>query len=338
MLLDYGFRRFGMSFKVSGAMIHGELRFLGLLVRTVLRFKTEEKFFGAQNLVRKKLVGRKSKKILCEEKTIVSKDGTELRLCIYKPLQAKSGKVPGLLWLHGGGYALGVPEMDIAYMEKLIGAADCVIVSPDYRVSQTAPYPAALEDSYSALLWMKENAESLGIRDDQLFVGGNSAGGGLTAALTLYARDKGEVSIAFQMPLYPMLDDRMINNSAKDNKAPVWDSVSNAIAWKMYLGDFYATDKVPKYASPSRETDYSGIPPTYTFVGTIECFYDETVTYIDNLRNAGVNAKVDEYEGCFHAFDQFGKRTKIGKMATEKFLSEFVYAVEHYFSSQGDKT
>lgn len=71
-----------------------------------------------------------------------------------------------------------------------------------------APFPAALEDCYLALLWLKENGEKYGMRRDKIFVGGNSAGGGMTAALTLYARDKGEVNIAFQMPLYPMLDDR----------------------------------------------------------------------------------------------------------------------------------
>jgi len=181
---------------------------------------------------------------------------------------------------------------------------------------------------------MKQNAKALGIRDDQIFVGGNSAGGGLAAATTLYARDKGEVNIAFQMPLYPMLDDRMITESSRDNDAPVWDSISNAIAWKMYLGALHGTDKITKYAAPARETDYSGLPPTYTFVGTIEVFHDEVITYANNLRNAGVSVKIDVYEGCFHAFDQFGRQTKIGKDAIKNLLQEFVYAVDHYFAKQ----
>lgn len=93
------------------------------------------------------------------------------------------------------------------------------------------------------------------MRRDKIFVGGNSAGGGMTAALTLYARDKGEVNIAFQMPLYPMLDDRPTKTS-KNNDAPVWNTKSNIAAWKLYLGDDYGTDRVSKYAAPARETDF----------------------------------------------------------------------------------
>jgi acetyl esterase/lipase len=319
--------------RISNKMIHRELRFLGRIVRIFLRFTHEKQFKIAQKFIDKIFIGKKSKKIICEEKIIKNNEGGELRLCIYKPLRP-TGSLPGVLWLHGGGYAIEVPEMDIFYMERLIEAAGCIIVSPDYRLSQKQPYPAALEDSYAALCWLKQNAEKLGVRNDQIFVGGNSAGGGLTAATALYARDKGEVNIAFQMPLYPMLDDRMITESAKDNNAPVWDSVSNTVAWKMYLGTLYGTDNVPQYAAPARETNYSGLPPAYTFVGTVEAFYDETVTYINNLRNAGVPVKIDVYEGCFHAFDQFAKGTNIGKAALKNWLQEFVYAVGHYFAKQ----
>src|SRR5690606_30824760 len=132
--------------------------------------------------------------------------------------------VPGVLWIHGGGYAQGVPEMSHDMYRQLIGTRDCVIVAPDYRLSIDAPYPAALEDCYEVLLWMKDHAQELGIRSDQLMVGGESAGGGLTAALAMYARDRGEVNLAFQMPLYPMIDDRMVTESAGDNNAYVWNS------------------------------------------------------------------------------------------------------------------
>lgn len=98
------------------------------------------------------------------------------------------------------------------------------------------------------------------MRRDKIFVGGNSAGGGMTAALTLYARDRGEVNIAFQMPLYPMLDDRPTETS-KNNDAPVWNTKSNIAAWELYLGGDYGTDRVSKYAAPARETDFSGLPP-----------------------------------------------------------------------------
>ena len=131
-----------------------------------------------------------------------------------------------------------------------------------------------------------------------------------------------------------MLDDRMITESSRDNNAPVWDSVSNKIAWKMYLGKLYGTDKIPKYAAPARETDYSGLPPAYTFVGTIEAFHDETAAYFNMLGNAGVPVKINEYKGCYHGFDKFGKRTKPGKEAMDNFLGEFIFAVNNYFAKQ----
>ena len=133
------------------------------------------------------------------------------------------------------------------------------------------------------------------MRRDKIFVGGNSAGGGMTAALTLYARDRGEVNIAFQMPLYPMLDDRPTKTS-KNNDAPVWNTKSNIAAWKLYLGDDYGTDMVSKYAAPARETDFSGLPPTLTFIGSIDPFLAETKSYVEALRAAGVPVEFRIFE------------------------------------------
>src|SRR3546814_1812257 len=112
---------------------------------------------------------------------------------------------------------MGTPEQDITTCRRLITAQPCVIVASDYRLGIEAPYPAALDDCHDALLWLKTHAGELGVRDDQLAVAGMSAGGGLTAALTLLARDRGDVNIAFQIPLYPMIDDRMDSESASDS-------------------------------------------------------------------------------------------------------------------------
>ena len=119
-------------------------------------------------------------------------------------------------------------------------------------------------------------------------VGGESAGGGMCAALCMKARDTGDVNIAYQMPLYPMIDNHD-TDSSKDNHSKVWNTRRNHQAWAMYLRN---TDKtnVPPYAAPSRQTDYSNLPPAYTFVGTAEPFYCETLTFIENLKNAGVEA------------------------------------------------
>jgi len=241
--------------------------------------------------------------------------------------------VPGVLWIHGGGYAMGVPEQSSGMYKRLIAESNCVIVAPDYRLSAEAPYPAALEDCYEALMWMKDNAEVLGIRDNQLMVGGDSAGGGLTAALTLYARDKGAVKIAFQMPLYPMIDDRMISESVKENNAPLWNSDLNKYAWKLYLGELFEKD-VPAYAAAARATDYSNLPPTATFVGDLEPFRDETVEYVNNLRKAGVHVDFEMYKGCYHAFDAACSKAEVSKKATSFLMDSFKYAVENYFAEQ----
>ena len=141
----------------------------------------------------------------------------------------------GVLWLHGGGYAVGMKEM--VHMSRAVGLVKrfgAVVLVPGYRLSLQAPYPAALDDCYAALLYLKEQAAALGVRPDQLMVGGESAGGGLCAAVCIRARDTGEVNVAFQMPLYPMLDDRDTETS-RDNRGRVWNTRRNHLAWRLYL-------------------------------------------------------------------------------------------------------
>lgn len=321
--------------KVTLKMIDKQLRIKGFLYNQLVSRSSEEKYIKFMHTVKKMTQKQKGKTVAglhTSEEWITREDGSKLRLCIYKPLDLK-GEVPGVLWLHGGGYAQGIPELFSDAYKRLIEAKDCIVVAPDYRLSIEAPYPAALEDSYDALLWMKHNAEELGIRNDQLMVGGESAGGGLTAALTLYARDKDEVNISFQMPLYPMIDDRMKTASAKENNAPIWNSRTNGWAWKLYLGDLYEKD-VPAYAAPARATDYSNLPPAVTFVGDIEPFRDETIQYVENLREAGVRVDFKLFEGGYHGFDIINPKAEISKKAISFFIESFKYAVDTYFVEQ----
>jgi len=320
--------------KVTFRMIDRQLRLIGVLLRLVFS-KRSEKDLRKKNPLMQFLKGRKPKDLFYQQEWIARPDGSRLRIVIYKPLKgiAAGSEVPGVLWLHGGGYAIGVPEQEISYVRKMIAASNCVVVVPDYRLSPEAPYPAALDDCYTALRWMQAHAAELGYRPNQLAVGGESAGGGLTAALTLYARDQGEVNIAFQLPFYPMLDDRMTSESARDNNAPAWDSVSNASAWKLYLGPLLG-QQVPPYAAPARATEYRGLPPTITFVGELEPFRDETLAYVDHLREAGVPVDFELYPGCYHAFDSLAPWASVSKKATAFWLSRFRYAVQHHFAEQ----
>jgi acetyl esterase/lipase len=321
------------AMKIKNSMIDKELRGAGKIFKILNNTFSESRFRLANRLLKKGILKVKDNTIQFAEEWITRKDGSKMRICIFKPLNCVDNAT-GILWLHGGGYALGFPEQSQGMAKKLIEVSNCVVIAPDYRLSVEAPYPAALEDSYEALLWMKSHSKELGIRDDQLMAGGDSAGGGLTAALTLYARDKGEVAVAFQMPLYPMLDDRMTSESSKDNNAPIWNSKSNYNGWKLYLGGLFGTDDVPCYAAPARAEDYSNLPPTATFVGELEPFRDETIQYVENLRKAGVPVDFEIYKGCYHAFEQMCPKAEVSKKAISFLMNSFKYAVDHYFMEQ----
>ena len=153
---------------------------------------------------------------------------------------------------------------------------------------------------------------------NRIVVGGESAGGGLAAAVCLLARDEGEIPVSFQLPLYPMLDCDD-TESSRHSHSHGWGTRRNHWAWRKYLGDLYGTDEVPPYASPAKETNYAGLPPCYTFVEDEEPFLAETVAYIQNLKDAGVEAHMDIYHGNIHGFDTM-RWTKNAKEARRKLL------------------
>ena len=245
-----------------------------------------------------------------------------LKMKVLRPRE-DMGPVPGILWIHGGGYVSGGTYMVHVTGGKMLAERyGAVVVSPSYRLAGKAPYPAALEDCYAALEWMYDKADELGIDRTRIVVGGESAGGGLTAAVCLYARDKGKIPIALQLPIYPMLDCEDTESSA-DNHGKIWNTRKNHMGWKHYLGELYGTDDVPPYASPARETDYSGLPPCYTYVLDGEPFYAETLTYVKNLQAAGVDAKVDVYHGDVHAFDGLLFWQEQSKQAKRRLCEEY---------------
>ena len=275
-----------------------------------------------------------AKHLFLTEKRKISVGDHTIKLLILRPLEKNEKSVPGVLWVHGGGYQSGsAKDIFVTRALSLVVKFGAVLVAPDYRLSRRHPYPAALQDCWAALLYLKDHAEELGVRSDQIMVGGESAGGGMAAALCMLARDRGEVNIAFQMPLYPMLDDRDTPSSA-DNHAPNWNSKRNRKAWKRYLREAYGTDLVSCYAAPARCADYHGLPPCYTFVGDIEPFYCETVDYVRHLQEAGIRAEVDVYPGWFHAYDLFFPAKKSVREAVARFESQVQYAIEHDFAPQ----
>ena len=235
---------------------------------------------------------------------------------------------PGVLWIHGGGYITGMKEM--VYMSRaidLVKKFGAVVVAPDYRLAIRHPYPAALKDCYRALLYVKSHAQQLGINKDQIMVGGESAGGGLCAALCMLARDKGSVNIAFQMPLYPMMNN-LDTESSVDNHGKVWNTRRNHFGWRMYLRGG-AKRRVSPYAAAAGQTNWAGLPPAYTFVGDGEPFYSETLDYIRKLQEANIEASADVWHSDMHAFDMLRPDLPESRKAIRKFEEAFAYAVEH---------
>ncbi|WP_338554381.1 alpha/beta hydrolase [Paenibacillus sp. KS-LC4] len=229
-------------------------------------------------------------------------ENSEVRLKLYEP-RVKNQSLPGILYIHGGGYILGSADMMDVALQQMVSELECVIVSVDYRLAPEHPFPAPLEDCYAALKWFSENAEELGSDSSKIAVMGSSAGGGLTAALSLLARDRNGPSIMFQMLLYPMLDDRNITQSSNeitDNR--VWNKAKSQLGWEMYLGN---ENPVSLYAAPARAVDLSGLPPTYACVGDLDPFRDETIHYVSRLTQAGVPTEFHLYPGCFHGSEEY---------------------------------
>ena len=319
--------------RVTTQSIDPELRLAGIAARAL--FRPSEGFFRLARRLDRRMHGSDVPGLECEQRWVDSLDaGVRVRVRTYRrPGRSGSAGLPGVLFLHGGGYVFGSPEQFAPAYSMLLQTRDCVVVAPDYRKSLEAPYPAAVHDCSGSLLWLKAHAAELGVREDQLLVMGMSAGGGLTAAVSLLARDRGDVRIAHQLPLYPMIDHRMITDSARDNDAPVWGSRHNRIAWDLYLGRL-AGGEVPKYASPALETDCTGLPPTTTFVGELDPFRDETVAYVDGLRAAGVSVELRRYAGCYHGFDMIRPGAKVSRDANQFVRDRFAYAVDHDFAKQ----
>lgn len=262
----------------------------------------------------------------------IAAPGRKIAALVLQPAY-EVNNAPGVLWIHGGGYMTGMKEM--VYMSRaldLVTECGAVVLAPDYRLSVQAPYPAALQDCREALLYLRDHAQEYGIDTGRIMVGGESAGGGLTAALCMLERDLGEVKIAYQMPLYPMIDN-FDTETSRDNHARVWNTRMNHLGWKLYLRQQNNT-KVPPYAAAAGQTDYTGLPPAYTFVSTAEPFYAETLQYVENLRRAGVPADVDVYEGLYHAFDMLRPSLPESRLAAERFIEHFRKAAETYRAEQ----
>jgi acetyl esterase/lipase len=237
---------------------------------------------------------------------IVPADGASagVRVLMLRPKKA-AGKLPAVLHLHGGLYVLGSAEDGQAQNQLRARELGCVVVAVDYRLAPETPFPGPLDDCYTALRWLTSNAADLNIDPRRIAVVGESAGGGLAAALSLWARDNGEHSIAFQQLIYPMLDDRTGSTHRANPYAGefVLTVDANRAAWQMYLGHDPGASGTSTYAAAARADDLKALPRTHISVGSLDLYVDEDIDYARRLIHAGVPTELHVYPGAVHAFD-----------------------------------
>lgn len=218
--------------------------------------------------------------------------------------------------IHGGGMVAGSHRvgMPLDWAEEL----GLVVVSVDYRLAPEHPHPAPVEDCYAGLLWTAGHAKEIGGDPDRVILAGGSAGGGLTAAVALLARDRNGPRAIGQVLMCPMLDDRNDTPSAHQMAGlGVWDRTSNETGWSALLGDARGTADVSPYAAPARAADLSGLPPAFIDVGSAETFRDEDVAYANRIWQAGGIAELHVWPGGFHGFDGMVPQAALSQDARE---------------------
>ena len=241
---------------------------------------------------------------------------------VHRPSQAGDAALPAVLWLHGGGFLLGSPKQDDALCRRIADELGALVVAPVYRLAPEHPFPAALDDAYAALTWLAKRDD---VDESRVAVAGASAGGGLSAQVALHARERGEVRLAAQILVYPMLDDRTVQRTDLDERGfRLWDNRSNRIGWSSYLGHEAGAPEASPIAVPSRNEDLQGLPPTWIGVGSLDLFRDEDVAYAEALRAAGVPCETIVVDGVFHGFDGVVQ----GSAATRRFRESMFAAMK----------
>ncbi|MDI3387805.1 alpha/beta hydrolase [Streptomyces sp. B-S-A8] len=251
-----------------------------------------------------------------EHVTVAGPPGApDVDLTVLRP-RGVTRDAPGIYGIHGGGMVLGNRFFGVAQLVEEVVKFGAVAATVDYRLAPEHPAPAAAEDCYAGLAWFAGNAVGLGIDPARILVSGASAGGGLSAAVALMARDRGGPPLAGQILDCPMLDDRNETvSSLQYDGIGIWDRTTNATGWNALLGADRGTDAVSPYAAPSRAGDLSGLPPAYVSVGAAEVFRDEAVDYATRIWATGGQAELHVWSGGYHGFAGFSADADVSRAA-----------------------
>lgn len=233
----------------------------------------------------------------------------DVRILVYRPKEAK-GELPILLHFHGGAFCYLHPDTFAGMEANWSLGHKCVVISVDYRLAPENPFPAGPEDCYAALEWVAANAAKLQIDLDRLVVTGGSAGGALTAAVALMARDRNGPKIAYQSLMIPVTDDRLETPSIRQAiDSPGFDAAGTEGMWLHYLGEDYDREKTSPYAAPARAEDFSNLPPAFIQTNGLDPLRDEGIEYALKLLAAGVSVELYNCPGAYHGAPPLDART-----------------------------
>jgi acetyl esterase/lipase len=231
---------------------------------------------------------------------------------VHRPKRAE-GQLPCIYWMHGGGLVLGRNVGDDPRFDRWCSEIDCVGVSVEYGLAPENQYPEPLEDCYAGLKWVHDHAEQLGVDPQRIGIGGASAGAGLAAGLALLARDRGELAVAFQLLIYPMIDDRQATISSHWDD-PVWPPDANRYGWDSYLGGL-SGDRVQVMLRLPVQQIFGGCRPPISRSVHLDGFSDEDIEFGNRLRHAGVSVQLHVYAGAPHGFDTLAPATALAQRA-----------------------
>jgi acetyl esterase len=224
--------------------------------------------------------------------------------------------LPILVYFHGGGWVLGDLETHDGTCRSLAKQIDGIVIAVDYRLAPEHKFPAALDDCYAATKWAAENAASLGGDPNRIAVGGDSAGGNLSACVSLKARDEGTPRIVHQLLVYPVTDRGFDTASYRDNAEGYFLSRADMEwFWNHYLTS--DADAENPYAAPLRAKDLKGLPPATVITAEYDPLRDEGEAYAARLKDAGVPVELRRYDGVIHGFFSMGDVLAKGKVAMQ---------------------
>lgn len=234
--------------------------------------------------------------------------------------------LPALMWFHGGGWVLGDIDTHDRLCRSLANRIGCTVVSVDYRLAPEHRFPAAAEDCYAATAWVVDNAETLHCDSRRVAIGGDSAGGNLSAVVAQMARDRGGPALIFQLLVYPVTDASLETPSYRDNaEGYLLSAAGMRWFWDHYVPN--AVDRANPYAAPLRATRLTDLPPALVITAGFDPLRDEGEAYAEALKQAGIATTLTRYPGMIHGF--FGMESLLSEAG--RAMDQATGALRHAF-------